>query len=105
MKNNYLTQRTFVRSVLPVRVLYKCGLQRIKNKSWYCYSGRANITVDRGFEHRSSKIKAHKIDICCFSSKHAALMRKSKDWLVRNQNNVSEWDNKYFSELAQYKSN
>jgi hypothetical protein len=29
--------------------------------------------------------------MCCFSAKHAALRRKSKDWLARNQNNVSEW--------------
>ena len=28
---------------------------------------------------------------CCFSAKHATLRRKSKDWLVRNQDNVSEW--------------
>jgi hypothetical protein len=48
-------------------------------------------TVDCGFEHRSSQNKAYKIGICCFSAKHAALRRKSKDWLVRNQNNVSEW--------------
>ena len=33
-----------------------------------------------------------KIGICCFSAKHAALRRKSKDWLARNQDNVSEWD-------------
>jgi hypothetical protein len=26
------------------------------------------------------------------SAKHAKLRRKSKDWLVRNQDNVSEWD-------------
>jgi hypothetical protein len=26
-----------------------------------------------------------------FSSKHAALRSKSKDWLARNQNNVSEF--------------
>jgi hypothetical protein len=26
-----------------------------------------------------------------FFAKHAALRRKSKDWLARNQNNVSEW--------------
>jgi hypothetical protein len=32
-----------------------------------------------------------KIGICCFYAKHAALRRKSKDWLARNQNNVSEW--------------
>jgi hypothetical protein len=31
------------------------------------------------------------IDICCFSGKHAALRRKSKDWSARNQDNVSEW--------------
>jgi hypothetical protein len=35
--------------------------------------------------------KDYKIGICCFSAKHAALRRKSKDWLARNQNNVSEW--------------
>jgi len=29
--------------------------------------------------------------MCCLSAKHAALRRKSKDWLARNQNNVSEW--------------
>jgi hypothetical protein len=29
------------------------------------------------------------IGICCFSAKHAALRRKSKDWLARNQDNVS----------------
>ena len=29
--------------------------------------------------------------MCCFSAKHAALRKKSKDWLARNQNNVSEW--------------
>jgi hypothetical protein len=35
--------------------------------------------------------KDYEIGICCFSAKHAALRRKSKDWLARNQNNVSEW--------------
>jgi hypothetical protein len=36
-------------------------------------------------------VKDYKIDMCCFSTKHAALRRKSKDWLAQNQNNVSEW--------------
>jgi hypothetical protein len=27
--------------------------------------------------------------LCCFSAKLAALRRKSKDWLARNQNSVS----------------
>jgi hypothetical protein len=47
--------------------------------------------VDRGFEPRSSQTKDYKIGICCFPAKHAALRRMNKDWLARNQNNVSEW--------------
>jgi hypothetical protein len=47
--------------------------------------------VDRGFEPRSGQTKHYKISICCFSAKHTALRRKSKDWLAQNQNNVSEW--------------
>jgi hypothetical protein len=31
------------------------------------------------------------ISICCFSDKYSTLRRKSKDWLTRNQDNVSEW--------------
>ena len=46
--------------------------------------------VDRGFEPQSGQTKDYKIGICCFSAKHAALKRKSKDWLARNQDNVSE---------------
>ena len=51
----------------------------------------ASSVVDRGFESQSSQTRDYKIGICCFSAKHSALRRKSKDWLVRNQNNVSEW--------------
>ena len=51
----------------------------------------ASSAVDRGFEPWSSETKYYAIGICCFSAKHAALRRKSKDWLARNQNNVSEW--------------
>jgi hypothetical protein len=51
----------------------------------------ASSAVDRGFEPQSGQTKDYKIGICCFSAKHAALRRKSKDWLARNQNNVSEW--------------
>jgi hypothetical protein len=47
--------------------------------------------VDRGFEPRSGQTKDYNIGICCFSAKHAALRRKRKDWLARNQDNVSEW--------------
>ena len=51
----------------------------------------ASSAIDRGFKPRSGQTKDYKIGICCFSAKHAALRRKSKDWLTRNQNNVSEW--------------
>jgi hypothetical protein len=49
-------------------------------------------SVDRGFEPRSDQTKYYKIGICCFSAKHVALRRKSKDWLTLNQDNVSECD-------------
>jgi hypothetical protein len=43
-----------------------------------------------GFKPRSGQTKDYEMGICCFSAKHAALRRKSKDWLARNQDNVSE---------------
>ena len=51
----------------------------------------ASSAVDRGCEIRSGQTKDYERCICCFSDKHAALRRKSKDWSARNQNNVSEW--------------
>ena len=47
--------------------------------------------VDRGFKPQLGQTKDYKIGICCFSTKHAALKRKSTDWLIQNQNNVYEW--------------
>ena len=55
----------------------------------------------------ASRVEDRGIGICCFSAKHEALRRKSKDWLDRNQVNVSEWGDMYiravdccFNELA-----
>ena len=59
----------------------------------------ASSAVDRGFESRSGQTKDYKISICCFSAKHAAVSRKSKDWLARNQDNVSEWGDMSIREL------
>jgi hypothetical protein len=61
--------------------------------------------VDHGFEPGSGQTKDYEIGICCLSAKDAALRRKSKDWLVRNQDNVSECSDILpvdycFSELA-----
>jgi hypothetical protein len=52
----------------------------------------ASSEVDRGFELRSDQTKDYKIGICCFSARHIALRRKSKDWMSRNQDNVSGWE-------------
>ena len=51
----------------------------------------ASSAVDRGFEPRSVQTKDYTIGICCFSAMYAALRKKSKDWLARNQDDVSEW--------------
>ena len=59
-------------------------------------SVRALSVVDSGFEPLSGQTKDYKISICCFSAKHATLRRKSRDWLARNQNNVSEWSDRSF---------
>ena len=59
----------------------------------------ASGAVDRGFEPRSGQTKDCKTGICCYSDKHAALRRKSKDWLARNQDNVSEWGDMSISGL------
>jgi hypothetical protein len=44
--------------------------------------------VDPGIEPWLGQTKDCKIGICCFSAKHTALWRKSKDWLAWNQNNT-----------------
>ena len=64
----------------------------------------ASSEVNREFKSRSAQTQDYEIGICCFSAKHAALRRKSKDWLARNLN-VSEWSDMStqdccFSDLA-----
>jgi hypothetical protein len=62
----------------------------------------ASSVVDREFKPRSGQTKDYKIGICCFSAKHTAVRRKSKDWLVRNQNNVSAFTNRMLSYFNVY---
>jgi hypothetical protein len=53
-------------------------------------SALVSSTVCLGFEsHSALPITIN--GYVCFSAKHAALRSKSKDWLVRNQDNVSKW--------------
>jgi hypothetical protein len=53
----------------------------------------ASSAIDSGFERRSGQTKDYEIGICCFAAKHTVLWRKSKDWLARNRDNVSNWGN------------
>ena len=46
-----------------------------------------------GSSHSSGQIKDYEIGICWLPTKHAALRNKSKDYLIRNQDNVPEWNN------------
>ena len=74
-------------SVLLLVVLFSSGLY---NFSGVIVDMLASNAVDRGFGHRSGQTKnyKYKIGICCFSTKHAALRRKNKDWLAQNQDSV-----------------
>ena len=47
--------------------------------------------VDREFKPQSGQTIDYEIAICCFSTKNAALRRKSIDLLAWNRDNVSEW--------------
>ena len=47
--------------------------------------------VNHGVEPQPGQTIDYIISICCFSAKHTALRCRSKDWLARNRENVSEW--------------
>ena len=55
--------------------------------------------VDIGFHVHVRSYQRIKIDICCFSAKDATLRNKSRDWLVRNLDNVSEWSDMFTDRL------
>ena len=68
---------------------------------WWCNGLHAHLKCGRscGIKPGSGQTKGYEISICCFSAKHAALRRKSKDWFVRNPDNVSEWGDMSISRL------
>ena len=59
----------------------------------------ASSAVDRGFDSRSGQAKDYQLVFVTYNAKHAELRRKSKDWLARNQDNVSEWSDMYIRGL------
>ena len=80
-------------NVLLVTLIFFCLEQNSKRGSCICgvmATMLASSAVYREFEPLSGQTKDYKIGSCNFSAKHAALRRKSKDWLAWNQDNVSE---------------
>ena len=59
----------------------------------------ASSAVDRAIELNLGHTKDATIDMCCFSAKHATLRRNGKEWLARNQDNVSKWGDKFIRGL------
>ena len=92
----------FVTVILQLSYTYKLCYLSYRIKEWliiiisYNRIGGVMVrvfaasVVDRGFEPRSGQTNDYKIDICCFFAKYQVLRRKSKDWLARNQDNVSK---------------
>jgi hypothetical protein len=69
----------------------------------------ASSAVDRGFKPRSGQTKDHKIGICYFSTKHAALRRQRRKtiWLeiriMCPNMTICLFVDCFFSELVLYK--
>ena len=59
----------------------------------------ASSAVDHEFKAGSGQTKDYKIGICCFYAKYTVLRRKSKDWMARNHDNVSEWGDMFIRGL------
>ena len=75
----------------PVILIWLISLNKHNHFDGVMFSVFTSNAVDRCFEPNRGKPKTIKIGICCFSTKHVALRRKSKDWLARNEDNVPEW--------------
>ena len=61
------------------------------------------FSVPRVLKALLGQTKDYKNGICCFSTKHTALRRKGKNWLVRNQDNVYEWRDMFTADCCTMK--
>jgi hypothetical protein len=81
-------------SLLFIKLIYMMSTASQGFSMWYISSVMVSVfassAVDREFEPRLDQTKDYRISICCFSAKQEVLRRKSKYWLARNQNKVSE---------------
>jgi hypothetical protein len=57
--------------------------------TWYYHIGGVMVRAWPRVRFIAGQTIDYKIGICCFSAKHAALRRRSNDWLARKQD-VSE---------------
>jgi hypothetical protein len=73
-----------------VRSLVQAPISSASDRWFKPLSLVSQIVVSSLYRVESKPIKFVQC-ICCFSAQHAALRRKIKDGLVRNQHNVSEW--------------
>ena len=90
--SDLITKKLYVFSRLLLWVFGVVCLRFVSNRSGgVMVNVLASSVVDRGFEPRSGQTKGYKIDICCFSAKHAAFKQKEQRMVYSNQDNVSEW--------------
>ena len=95
--------------MLQVSILYRpFAIAYFFEPHRWCYGQSSHLwSGGCGFKPWSGQPKDNNISICCFSANHTVLRRKSKDWLTRYQDNVSELSDMSiqvccFSELALY---
>ena len=96
-------------------IFISCDSNKKKCKQQWCSGVMVNMLALSAIDHRFKTwwghTKDYEICICCFSVKHAALMRKRKDLMAwKHQDNVSVWSvmwttNCCFNKLVQYNSN
>ena len=78
---------------LLLKCLYKVMKVNFNKLMIYLFGNRiggvmVSVLASSAVEPRSCQTKDYKIGVYSFSAKHAALRRKSKDRLVRNQDSV-----------------
>jgi hypothetical protein len=97
-----------IRSVSCSRLWVRAPVESSCSRSWV----RAPVESSCSRSWVKAPVESNQvyiIGVCCFSTNHAQLRSKSKDWLARNQNNVFEWrdmsNHGLFNKLALSKSN
>ena len=97
-----------IRSVSCSRLWVRAPVESSCSRSWV----RAPVESSCSRSWVQAPVESNQvyiIGVCCFSTNHAQLRSKSKDWLARNQNNVFEWrdmsNHGLFNKLALSKSN